>query len=84
MDFEELHKKYEQLKSKHQKIYENNHAKQYFLDESIEMMQSIKDCMLKIINAVKLHKFSIEDGKNRDDCDANLWQILDDEDISKW
>ena len=62
----------------------NNTRKQYFLDESIEMMQSIKDCMLKIINAVKLHKFSIEDGKNRDDCDANLWQILDDEDISKW
>jgi hypothetical protein len=48
------------------------------------MMTAIKNCMLKIVNAIKLHKFSIEDGKNTDDCNLKLWQILDKEEIQGW
>lgn len=76
-EFNQLQEKYDKLKKLHD-------AKQYFLDDAIEMMTAIKNCMLEIVNAIKLHKFSIEDGKNIDDCNAKLWQVLDKEEIQEW
>lgn len=76
-ELETLQKKYNELKKLHD-------AKQYFLDDAIEMMQSIKDAMLKLVNSIKLHKFSIEDGKNIHDCNDKLWTILETEDYNNW
>lgn len=57
---------------------------QYLLDEGIEAMMGIKDAMTKLINAIKLHKFSIEDGKDPYESNLSLWDLLDDDDINKW
>jgi hypothetical protein len=84
MNNTKLQSDYDILQKKYQELYANNKAKQYFLDEAIEMMESIKNQMHNIVQSIKLHKFSIEDGNHRDDADAKLWEILDDETISNW
>lgn len=57
---------------------------QFLVDEGLEIMVGIKECLQQITNAIRLHKFSIEDGKNYDECNQELWDILEDGNISQW
>jgi hypothetical protein len=43
MNNTKLQSDYDILQKKYQELYANNKAKQYFLDEAIEMMESIKN-----------------------------------------
>lgn len=57
---------------------------QYLVDEGIEVMTGVSQSLKDILNAVRLHKFSIEDGKNVDECNDKLWELLEDETFSQW
>lgn len=72
------------LKNELASIKKSQAAYQFFMDEGIDIMSAIKEKMQFIVNQIKLHKFSIEDGKNIDDCNEKLWVILEDESLKDW
>lgn len=79
-----IDKDLEKLKTRCQKLEKLNQAKQYMLDEAIEMMESIKTCMHDLIHAIKLHKFNIEDGKESYSENQKLWDIIEDDRFLNW
>lgn len=68
----------EELKKEIEKMKKFVARSQYMLDEGIEIMISIKDRFLLLMNAIKEHKFRKEDaGLAVSEYDERLWEILE-------